>query len=281
MIDILLRLAKDDLKASRLLFKRKIYPPSIFHLQQAVEKAVKALGMSSAQADLAELKQKVGHNPVKIFIKSLTELSDATAFFAKLPAINPAALHTDFYKTLSPSISVQNEETKKSVAFLSNLKNLGIENIDTDSLDDIIHEIKSFELHRGEKVQVGNQDLSEYHRQMTSLIGFLEKFSKEKADEFRQALEKLEASGDLKRIMKALIEIYPIVIYITFALYYLSIVLFPHPVDTRYPDQERDFNPYQRYTRNYPMIVRMSEIQSIVGKVLFQFRKLTQKPKKK
>ena len=274
LIDTLLRLANDDLKTSRLTYERKLYPISVFHLQQSVEKAAKAFAVWSAPTDSANLKQEVGHNSVRVFIKPLVDTSNAMELFHYLSTINPAAAEDDFFKNLSSTLAVQNQQTKKAVELLRNLKNLRLENIDIDSLDDILYEIGSFQLHGAEKLKINKGDLNKYREQMTKVMGFLEKLDQKQADELRRALGELEASGALKATMRKAIDIYPSLIYLTFALFYLSVILFPHPVESRYPDQKSNFDPYIRYSSNYPIVVRMNRIQTIVGKALFRFRKL-------
>ena len=60
------RIGKADLKASKLLYRGKLYPQAIFYLQQSVEKSVKAVGvlLSLVKPDSLELTREVGHATV-------------------------------------------------------------------------------------------------------------------------------------------------------------------------------------------------------------------------
>ena len=57
------RIGKADLRASKLLQSKKLYPQSIFYLQQSVEKSVKATGLllRLVRPTREELTQDVGH----------------------------------------------------------------------------------------------------------------------------------------------------------------------------------------------------------------------------
>jgi len=59
----LARIGKTDLRASKLLYGKKLYPQSIFYLQQSVDKSVKATGLllSLVRPNKEDLMQEVGH----------------------------------------------------------------------------------------------------------------------------------------------------------------------------------------------------------------------------
>ena len=57
------RIGKADLRASKLVYGKKLYPQSIFYLQQSVEKSVKATGLllSLVGPNKEDLTREVGH----------------------------------------------------------------------------------------------------------------------------------------------------------------------------------------------------------------------------
>jgi len=57
------RTGRTDLRASKLLYGKRLYPQSIFHLQQSVEKSVKATGLllRLVRPNKEDLTQEVGH----------------------------------------------------------------------------------------------------------------------------------------------------------------------------------------------------------------------------
>ena len=62
----LARIGKADLRASKLLYGKKLYPQSIFYLQQSVEKSVKATGLllRLVRPNKEDLTQEVGHTTI-------------------------------------------------------------------------------------------------------------------------------------------------------------------------------------------------------------------------
>ncbi|MPT32714.1 MAG: HEPN domain-containing protein [Chryseobacterium sp.] len=63
----LLPLAQTDIKSAELLFNNKIYSNAIYFYHQAVEKAVKYLGLRIGVIDIQDLRRKISHNPIKVF----------------------------------------------------------------------------------------------------------------------------------------------------------------------------------------------------------------------
>jgi len=60
------RIGNGDLRASKLLYGRRLYPQAVFYLQQSVEKSVKAVGLllSLVKPDSGDLVREVGHATV-------------------------------------------------------------------------------------------------------------------------------------------------------------------------------------------------------------------------
>ena len=60
------KIGRADLRASNLLYGRKLYAQSVFHLQQSVEKSVKAVGMllSLVRPNKEDLTREAGHATV-------------------------------------------------------------------------------------------------------------------------------------------------------------------------------------------------------------------------
>jgi uncharacterized protein (UPF0332 family) len=69
---VLLKIARKDLEASRILFREKLYSQAVFFLQQSVEKAAKAMGLREGWVSKEQLKHNIGHRAWKVF----TEISN-------------------------------------------------------------------------------------------------------------------------------------------------------------------------------------------------------------
>lgn len=64
----LIQLAKTDIKDSELLLNNQRFNNSLYFYHQAVEKAVKYLGLEIGIVDETDLRRKISHNPLKVFI---------------------------------------------------------------------------------------------------------------------------------------------------------------------------------------------------------------------
>lgn len=69
------QLSKNDLDASKLLFQKGLFALAIFHLQQAVEKAAKAVGLMVGLVKSKDnLTKEVGHRTLLgLFIQAPTK----------------------------------------------------------------------------------------------------------------------------------------------------------------------------------------------------------------
>jgi hypothetical protein len=69
------KIAKKDLKASEVLYDGKLYSQSVFELQQAVEKGVKAVGLllGLARPTKEDLTKEVGHAAINSIVVRLPE----------------------------------------------------------------------------------------------------------------------------------------------------------------------------------------------------------------
>lgn len=92
----LLKIAKEDLYVSRLLFLNNFYPHSIFYLQQSVEKIGKAFAIctnlikvESGEQLEKELKRKIGHNLFKLFIAPIKDYQQKLEVFRTFSAHHP------------------------------------------------------------------------------------------------------------------------------------------------------------------------------------------------
>ncbi|APH38228.1 HEPN domain-containing protein [Methanohalophilus halophilus] len=85
------KLAKSDLKSSVVLYENKCYPQSIFFFAQSVEKANKALALSSGKFD-EESMLEIRHDPMEIYKRMLIDQKEKYQRSAKLlnhiPEIN-------------------------------------------------------------------------------------------------------------------------------------------------------------------------------------------------
>lgn len=95
----LIDIANEDLDASKLLYQNKMFPHSIFYLQQSVEKLVKHLGITNDVIKPSELQSKISHKAEKIF-KRLAKKS------AEITGENMLDIEGDYQKIIDINIKV-------------------------------------------------------------------------------------------------------------------------------------------------------------------------------
>ena len=73
---VLLEIAKKDLEAAKLLFNNRLYPQSIFYLQQCNEKAIKSYGLKLKIITELEAKEEIIHKTLKIYVKGYNQFRE-------------------------------------------------------------------------------------------------------------------------------------------------------------------------------------------------------------
>lgn len=72
--------AQRDLKVCEVLHKKRLYPPAVYHLQQAVEKATKGYLLGLGFYEASEMKELFGHLTPQLFIKTLFDRTGVTSW---------------------------------------------------------------------------------------------------------------------------------------------------------------------------------------------------------
>lgn len=70
----LLATAQTDRRAAEVLYKERLFPQAVFLLQQAVEKAVKAIGLATRAISPSELHSAISHKSINVFVKGLWKI---------------------------------------------------------------------------------------------------------------------------------------------------------------------------------------------------------------
>lgn len=79
----LLEIAQSDRRAALALYQANQLPQAVFSLQQAVEKAVKAIGLSTRAIAPAELQSAISHKAINVYGQALRKI----VAFAKTRAV--------------------------------------------------------------------------------------------------------------------------------------------------------------------------------------------------
>ncbi|AAT42665.1 HEPN domain-containing protein [Picrophilus oshimae] len=245
-INCFLFAADDDLKASKLLYENKLYANSIYHLQQAIEKMIKAQALKFFPLDYKSI-TKTSHNSPEIYFRLLK--------------VKPFELMLRAASTIIPNLDVASLDTiDQSIIDLKNDKTkLEIANLPSKAINALLIICSIFiELY-------GNLDTSEI------LKGFYgDNFKSSILDITKNLISDLGMDSELndvnfEDIFDETIEDTNIakMILITIPLYILGIIVYPHEAFTRYPGKlmgPENYNLELGIVQTYPKIYEMSEI---------------------
>ncbi len=273
--DSFLFIALEDLDSSIVLYHRKHYPQSVFYLQQAVEKAVKSLGLLFEIVSEDDLQRKIGHKPHEVYRKPFTKIS------TDLPALNRELdTHPEFREMLQISGNDLDELASFIKKFVHQIdeyiSTFEIYNLSTEMLSGILSTIEPFnrEIEKAEeKIRDGGISdevfaaiKEELRTQIESLINSIhipplqKEAMRNELDSFLTAfLPNKESFEYLMYILLKAVRIGP-------NLFYLSIITSPHATKSRYP--EGNFDPLQFYTPGSPLIDKLPELQDITRHTL-------------
>lgn len=203
-----LECSRQDIETTRLLYERQVFPLSVYHLQQAIEKAAKAYALvffAISKEDLI----KIGHKSPIAFIRMLKK-SWVNKFIVVLKLFYP-----DAKTNVSEAENIIN--LKKTQKELAKLPESGIQKF--LDLDEKIREALTSD---------------ETQNLINSQIGIL-----------LSSLKGLLPGVNTEEIMKSFRTNFSLDIACSFGgLYILSVVTYPHWEFTRYPDKEMKPSDY-------------------------------------
>lgn len=268
--ETLFEIARKDLEAAKCLFERGLYPQAVFYLQQSVEKANKsfAILIDIIKEDEKDLKD-VGHDSMEVYKRSIKKQKE------KSEKINEAFKKFPKLKEIKIMKNLDVEKYyKEAVDSLATIKSLGKERekilfIPKSDIRSVIRELDNLELQalRLKQVKISKKDLNEIKGFYSELFDVFHDFNPQKIEELKGELEK---TLDLNLMEYAIrvIQSLPIknAIYVNYSLFYLSLIMIPHAVVTRYPDNNHD--PLKIYNKNLPLIQLFDDLVKIMDKTL-------------
>lgn len=255
-----LEVSKNDLEVANHLFEKGFYPQSIFYLQQAVEKATKAWGLHFGIISEDELK-KIGHESSKVYLKILKKLRPRARrgyrILSRLPKVKRSKLVRKY-----EDISMEEFD-----AIMDNFEDY-IKNpqdfVSEEELEGFISELNKIEKEVGKQKKIKKGEIKEFKQEVVDLVNTIAGEYSISSNSRRKVLE------DLERWTPDLIKKYvdsfaiPIAVYGNYLLF-LSLILCPHAVSSRYPDHE---NPLNIYTEEHPLIKRFNQLTAASDKTL-------------
>ena len=238
--------ADEDLKTSKILYEKKLYSNSIYHLQQAIEKMIKAQALKFFPLDYKSI-TKTSHNSPEIYLRLI-----------KIPIIE---LMLRIVSNTLPNMDVAPLDTiDKSITDLKKDKTkLEIVNLPSTAINALLIICSIFiELY-------GKIDTSEI------LKGFYgDNFKQSILDITKNVISDPGMDSELddinfEDIFDEIIEDTNMdkMILITTPLYILGIIVYPHEAFTRYPGKlmgPENYNSDLGIVQAYPKIYELSEI---------------------
>lgn len=284
----LFEIAKQDLKAAKCLFDKGLYPQAVFYLQQSVEKANKSWAIMCNVIKEEEVKA-IGHDPFKVYVKILKEQKDKLELLIerikKFPKLQETKLLKNFdfekhYKRAADALTNVEKYYKVKGESLRDIKFLGEEfeeilYTNKEDIISIIEELDSLKLqdYYPDDVKISKKEFTEIKRAIIEILDVFYYLNPKKVEKLREEVEELFTTNLLEEAIKVFRSI-PMrdIIHVSQSLYYLSLLMLPHSIVTRYPDN--DYNPLTIYNKNLPLIQLFGDMVNIVEKTLFKLGNL-------
>lgn len=141
----LLKVAKTDIKASKVLYENQLYAQSYFYFQQATEKATKAVALS-LEMSTAKDTFNMRHNVFKLHRKNIQAATREKQLAVDLAKALPFMESSGLIET--KKLQMQIKSTEQSATFFENMKDYDLINIPARDINLFLKNIESLELKR-------------------------------------------------------------------------------------------------------------------------------------
>lgn len=246
---------KSDLRACKVLYDDGLYPESIYHLQQSVEKVHKALAIMKNWEPFTEndFRKKMGHDTLKyyknIVIPAAKEIKTPFNKFVKeqFGQTNTELDSIDSFRSLIEDLEKEDDE---------NLISMDIENL----LQNTIKKYNDLEDQKNKMV---------WEQLRQNLIKTIY-FHNPRAEIDPIKVDGLRNINDVEILLREMItKDYQIITY----LLPLSIITLPHEAYTRYPKVDLSITP-KIYTKTLSVVKTLPKLIDIQSKVLEDLEKI-------
>lgn len=259
----LYELSINDIESSEILYRSKKYSNSIFLFQQAVEKLVKAFGLTFEIITPKKLR-KVSHRPHKVYNEAITKKSSEITKIEELKLIFPNFFDQSTWDLLSKyKADIKTNESKLNNINLFEYFDLTLEDIDL--LIEKIYEEKETAFKLPENY---------IERLSKSYANFAARLKKVN-NQLSSDLMEISADKELvKKIGSALedgINLEMKVHEMNIALFILSLITSPHEAESRYPCEDCGDSPLIYYNNQLPLIIRFPSLVNIFKNCLIIF----------
>ena len=251
-----LKIAKKDLKATKILHKNRLFSQALFYFAQSVEKANKGFALTSNKYSETDM-LNINHDATRIYRDNIIELKKR--YENLLWNLNqlPEFKNTEFVKNLDIDSKIKEcEESLRKLAeiqkgkidliFISKreirtiLKEIG-ENY--NEIEDAILNISNFTLTENEWEEHKKDLLKQFENpENNNLVSLMQK----EMDVNDLNIQEIETA--IKKMYMQLFHWMSVSNY----LYSLSIIALPHAIISRYPKD--NMSPTKIYNQNLPVV---------------------------
>jgi len=275
---VFLEIAKIDLTAAKYLYSKHLYSHSIFHLQQAVEKSTKYFGIFMKIISMDEAKKSIGHDAWKLYLKIFKEFKNRMRKLEGLLTKYEKAKEMSLIKDLNWLFELENKIHKYEQMLNFSTQDLFNISLSNEELQTIIEEIQKVDERLkkaalSEKIEEGN--ISEFRRKIYELLDLASNINPNiNKDVIEKELDAMVRPQIVTSLFEKLRDPIIRIAFCSIRLFYLSIVLSPHYVKSRYPEDK--FNPLEIYTANMALVQKLEYFLNLTENVIKDLEHISQ-----
>lgn len=265
--NIFLEIAQEDLKASIVLLKSKLYPQSVFYFGQAVEKTCKYLLVKDGILTVDKLKGTISHNTSKVFLLftdyAIRQISEGI----DIEKINHNNGNEVIANVLNPIEFVEDlrtgiEKFKK--------QNLNLSQLDEETFYHSLSLLRHFDSGQNSQNKYSKLFNAEPRALVEWLITchILDETDKRKYLEIMQTESlKEQFLGEVERIQVSVFKF----MRINQMLLVLALIFSSYDSVTRYPDLKVPSSPNMVFNAASPIVLNLNELHKYLQKVISSF----------
>lgn len=271
LTDEFLKMALKDLKATEVLYKATLYPQAMFYFAQSVEKANKALALTSGKYTEEDM-LKIRHDSTRIYRDNIIELKQRYELLTENLSQIPELKKTEFIQNLD--IEDKIEELEQGLREFADIQNgkIDLVFISTKEIQIIFNSIEEREMELEDEMKNIDDFKLTDENWNSCKIEVLEQLKTPDNHDFAHMLENEMNEIDISvpelevLIKKMYLQMFHCM-NLLFPLYHLAVITLPHSIITRYP--KGDLYPTKTYTRKLPIVRNLPDLINLQFKMLF------------
>lgn len=256
--------AGTDANAAQILYKSGTYPQALFCLQQAVEKMNKAVGLWAQFLQRKDF-QKVSHNHDRLHDMALDQQEKTVEMFQEM--------NVDFIGLYSETLTGQRVEMDEYTEEFTKLKNIrktaelsNVRDFDFEQLEYHLAELES--VPHEIRTEIDNADISgSWNPLLSAMVQNIPSDENEVIDPAEREKMIAFVADHTSGHIQAFYKVFPYFLQVHLLGFFTSPFAY-----TRYPDEEKGFNPATAYTIVHPFVRLFPRFHAITAQ---NIRRLT------